>query len=53
MHAVRVAFAQSIKVVVIGMAAAMAIAFVVAFLRMPRGRAGEEPVVADGEPVPG
>jgi hypothetical protein len=47
-HAVRVAYAQSIKVVVIGMAAAMAIAFVVAFLRMPRGRAGEEPVVADG-----
>jgi hypothetical protein len=47
-HAVRVAYAQSIKVVVIGMAAAMAIAFVVAFLRMPSGRAGEEPVVAEG-----
>jgi hypothetical protein len=47
-HAVRVAYAQSIKVVVIGMAAAMAIAFVVALLRMPSGRAGEEAVVADG-----
>jgi hypothetical protein len=46
-HAVRVAYAQSIRVVVIGMAAAMAVAFVVAFLRMPGGRAGEEPVVDD------
>jgi EmrB/QacA subfamily drug resistance transporter len=52
-HAVRVAYAQSIKVVVIGMAAAMAVAFIVAFLRMPSGRAGEEAVVGDGaEPAP-
>ena len=52
-HAVRVAYAQSIKVVVIGMAVAMALAFVVAFLRMPSGRAGEEPVVGDApEPAP-
>jgi predicted MFS family arabinose efflux permease len=52
-HAVRVAYAQSIKLVVIGMAAAMAVAFIVAFLRMPSGRAGEEAVVGDGaEPAP-
>ena len=43
-HAVRVDFAQSVRVVVIGMAAAMAVAFVVAVLRMPRGQAGYEPV---------
>jgi hypothetical protein len=36
-------------VVVIAMAAAMALAFVVAALRMPRGRAGEE-IGAAGEP---
>jgi len=41
-RAVRVDFAQSVKVVVIGMAAAMAVAFVIALLRMPRGRAGEQ-----------
>jgi hypothetical protein len=35
------------------MAAAMAVAFIVAFLRMPRGRAGEEAVVGDqAEPAP-
>ena len=51
-HAVRVDFAQSVKVVVIGMAAAMAVAFVVALLRMPRGRAGEEPVADEAEPAP-
>jgi EmrB/QacA subfamily drug resistance transporter len=38
-HAVRVDFAQSTRVVVIGMAAAMAVAFLVALLKMPRGRA--------------
>lgn len=42
-HAVRVDFAQSVKEVAVGMAAAMALAFVIAVLRMPRGRAGEAP----------
>ncbi|MGI8715196.1 MAG: MFS transporter [Solirubrobacteraceae bacterium] len=40
-RAVQVDFAQSVKVVVTGMAAAMAIAFVIALLRMPSGRVGE------------
>jgi EmrB/QacA subfamily drug resistance transporter len=57
LHAVRVDFAQATKVVVIGMAAAMAVAFIVAVLKMPRGRAGEELAPADetderGEPAP-
>jgi EmrB/QacA subfamily drug resistance transporter len=41
-HAVQLDFAQAIKVVVFGMAAAMAIAFVVAFTQLPAGRVGEE-----------
>jgi hypothetical protein len=45
-RAVQVDFAQSVKVVVTGMAAAMAVAFVLAVLRMPRGRAGEETLSA-------
>lgn len=49
-HAVRLDFAGATKVAVIGMAVAMAIAFVVAFTQMPRGRAGEEsePVLPQG-----
>ncbi len=49
-HAVQLDFAGATKVVVIGMAVAMAIAFVVAFTQMPRGRAGEEsePVLPEG-----
>jgi hypothetical protein len=46
-RAVQVDFAQSVKVVVTGMAAAMALAFLIAFLRLPRGRAGEEAVADD------
>ena len=51
-HAVQGDFAHAIKVVVLGMAAAMAAAFVVAILGMPRGRAGEEEL-AGGEPTAG
>jgi EmrB/QacA subfamily drug resistance transporter len=40
-HAVQLDFAQATKVVVIGMAAAMAAAFVVAFIGLPAGRARE------------
>ena len=47
-HAVQRDFGSATKTVVIGMAAAMAVAFVVAVLGLPRGRAGEE-VVADAE----
>jgi EmrB/QacA subfamily drug resistance transporter len=46
-HAVQVGFATGTKTVVIGMAGAMAAAFVVALLWMPRGRAGEEIVAPD------
>ncbi|HEY3775054.1 MAG TPA: MFS transporter [Solirubrobacteraceae bacterium] len=45
-HAVRVDFASATKVVVIGMAAAMAVAFVVAFLGMRRDST-VEPVAAE------
>ena len=45
-HAVQLDFASAVKTVVIGMGAAMAAAFVVALLGMPRGRPGEEPVAA-------
>jgi EmrB/QacA subfamily drug resistance transporter len=48
-HAVQLDFALSTRTVIYGMAGAMAAAFVLAFLRMPRGRV-EEPV---GEDVPG
>ncbi len=48
-HAVRADFASATKVVVIGMAAAMAAAFVVSFLGLPRGRAGD-PVTVDVKP---
>jgi EmrB/QacA subfamily drug resistance transporter len=50
-HAVRLDFAQATRTVVFGMAIAMGIAFVIAVLRMPPGRA-EQPVSeaqADGE----
>jgi EmrB/QacA subfamily drug resistance transporter len=43
-HAVQLGFATATKTVVIGMAGAMAAAFVVALVWMPRGRATEEPV---------
>ena len=53
-HAVQADFASATKTVIIGMAAAMALAFVVAVLGMPRGRPGvveaaegEQPAVAD------
>ena len=49
-HAVAADFASGTKTVVIGMAAAMAVAFVVAVLGMPRGRAGREAV--DAQPAP-
>lgn len=49
-HAVRLAFANGTKTVAIGMAGAMALAFVVAALRMPRGRPGEA-IVEDVEPA--
>jgi hypothetical protein len=42
-HAVQLDFALATRTVVYGMAAAMAIAFVAAVMRMPRGRA-EQPV---------
>jgi EmrB/QacA subfamily drug resistance transporter len=41
LHAVQLDYALSTRTVVFGMAGAMAVAFVLAFLRMPRGRAGE------------
>jgi EmrB/QacA subfamily drug resistance transporter len=47
-HAVQYDFGAATKTVVIGMAAAMAAAFVVALVAMPGGRAGEE-VVSDAE----
>jgi hypothetical protein len=47
-HAVQYDFGSATKTVVIGMAAAMAAAFVVALVAMPSGRAGEE-VVSDAE----
>jgi hypothetical protein len=51
-HAVQVDFALSTRTVVYGMAAAMAAAFVVAVVAMPRGRA-EQPVgEADREVAP-
>jgi EmrB/QacA subfamily drug resistance transporter len=43
-HAVQLDFASATKTVVLGMAAAMALAFVVAFLGLPRGRPDQEPV---------
>jgi EmrB/QacA subfamily drug resistance transporter len=49
-HAVRGDFASATKVVVIGMAAAMAGAFVVAFLGMRRGSAAEIDATVDAEP---
>jgi predicted MFS family arabinose efflux permease len=49
-HAVQADFAAAIKVVVIGMAGAMALAFVVSFLGLPRGRVGQEEP-ADVEPA--
>ena len=49
-HAVQADFAAATKVVVIGMAGAMALAFVVSFLGLPRGRAGQE-APADVEPA--
>jgi EmrB/QacA subfamily drug resistance transporter len=48
-HAVQADFASATKLVVIGMAAAMAVAFVVSALGLPRGRAGET-VAVEGEP---
>jgi len=47
-HRVQYDFGSATKTVVIGMAAAMAAAFVVALVAMPSGRAGEE-VVSDAE----
>jgi EmrB/QacA subfamily drug resistance transporter len=44
-HAVQLGFAAGTKTVVIAMAGAMAVAFVVSALWMPRGRASEQPVV--------
>ena len=41
---VQLDFASATKTVIIGMAGAMAVAFVLAFARMPSGRAGEQPV---------
>ncbi len=41
-HAVQLDFALAAKVVVFGMAAAMAVAFIVAFLGLPRGRSYAE-----------
>jgi EmrB/QacA subfamily drug resistance transporter len=49
-HAVKADFAAATKVVVVGMAAAMAVAFVVSFLGLPRGRVGQE-APADVEPA--
>jgi EmrB/QacA subfamily drug resistance transporter len=43
-HAVQLGFAEATKTVVIGMAGAMAVAFVVSLVWMPRGRANEQPV---------
>ena len=43
-HAVQADFASATKTVVIGMAGAMALAFVVSFLGLPRGRPDQEPV---------
>ncbi|MFZ0043845.1 MAG: MFS transporter [Solirubrobacteraceae bacterium] len=57
-HAVRVDFASATKVVIIGMAVAMAVAFVVSFVGLPRGRATtaladvEQGVVADHTVAP-
>ncbi len=48
-HAVQVDFASATRIVVLGMAAAMAIAFVVSFFGMPGGRASEA-VAAEAEP---
>jgi hypothetical protein len=45
-HAVQVDFAQATKIVVIGMAAAMAAAFVVALLGLPAGRVEQEQMSA-------
>jgi EmrB/QacA subfamily drug resistance transporter len=57
-HAVQLGYAAGTKTVVIGMAGAMAVAFVVALLWMPRGRPDQQLVddVAEaggGEAVPG
>jgi EmrB/QacA subfamily drug resistance transporter len=49
-NAVQLGFATATKTVVIGMSGAMAVAFVVALVWMPRGRAGVEPV-EDAEPA--
>jgi EmrB/QacA subfamily drug resistance transporter len=46
-HAVRLDFASATKVAIFGMAASMAVAFLVAFFRMPRGRPGEEAVAEE------
>jgi hypothetical protein len=51
-HAVQLGFAAATKTVVIGMAGAMAAAFVVALIWMPRGRPDQEPVV-DAAEAPG
>jgi EmrB/QacA subfamily drug resistance transporter len=53
-HAVQADFASATKTVIIGMAGAMALAFVVAVVGLPRGRAGQEAPAADGDqPVVG
>ena len=49
LHAVQLDFAHSTRTVVYGMAAAMAVAFVVALRAMPRGRAEQAVVEAESE----
>lgn len=48
-HGVQVDFAEAVRTVVWGMSATMALAFVVALIAMPRGRADEQPALAPGE----
>jgi EmrB/QacA subfamily drug resistance transporter len=50
-HAIQLDFAHATRIVVFGMAVAMALAFVIAVLGMPRGRA-EEQVAAAQESAP-
>ncbi len=48
-EAVQTDFAEAVRTVVWGMSGAMAVAFVVALIAMPSGRAGEQPVQAPGD----
>jgi len=51
LHAIRLDFANSTHVVLYGMAAAMAVAFALAILRMPRGRVLEDMELGGGQVI--